>query len=69
MAEAGQTPVKALLIMASVLFEVALWQWRVVITVRGNSFGGALLGFVGALVQVTVIAQVVQDGVGRDRPR
>jgi uncharacterized protein YebE (UPF0316 family) len=53
--------VEALLIMALVLFEVALWQWRVAITVRGNSFGGALLGFVGALVQVTVIAQVVQD--------
>ena len=50
-----------LLIMALVLFEVALWQWRVAITVRGNSFGGALLGFVGALVQVTVIVQVVQD--------
>ena len=52
---------KPLLIMALVLFEVALWQWRVAITVRGNSFGGALLGFVGALVQVTVIVQVVQD--------
>ena len=50
-----------LVIMALVLFEVALWQWRVAITVRGNSAGGALLGFVGALVQVTAIARVVQD--------
>ena len=50
-----------LVITALVLFEVALWQWRVAITVRGNSFGGALLGFIGALVQVTAIARVVQD--------
>jgi uncharacterized protein YebE (UPF0316 family) len=53
--------VEPLVIMALVLFEVALWQWRVAITMRGNSLGGALLGFVGALVQITVIAQVVQD--------
>ena len=52
---------EALVIMALVLFEVALWQWRVAITVRGNSVGGAALGFVGALVQVTAIARVVQD--------
>ena len=50
-----------LVIMALVLFEVALWQWRVAITVRGNSSGGALLGFIGALVQVTAIARVVQN--------
>jgi len=52
---------EALVIMALVLFEVALWQWRVAITVRGNSLGGALLGFIGALVQVTAIARVVRD--------
>jgi len=53
--------VEPLVIMALVLFEVALWQWRVAITVRGNSLGGAALGFVGALVQVTAIARVVQN--------
>jgi len=52
---------ESLIIMLLVLVEVALWQWRVAITVRGNSVGGALLGFVGAVVQVTAIAQVVQD--------
>ena len=52
---------QSLIIMVLVLVEVALWQWRVAITVRGNSVGGALLGFVGAVVQVTAIAQVVQD--------
>src|SRR4249919_3075095 len=49
------------LIMMLVLFEVALWQWRVAITVRGNLVGGVLLGLVGAVVQVTAISQVVQD--------
>ncbi len=50
-----------LVIMMLVLFEVALWQWRVAITVRGNIFGGALLGLIGAVVQITAISQVVQD--------
>jgi uncharacterized protein YebE (UPF0316 family) len=50
-----------LVIMALVLFEVALWQWRVAITIRGNLAGGVLLGLVGAVVQVTAISQVVQD--------
>ena len=48
-------------IMALVLFEVALWQWRVAITVRGNVLGGALLGLVGAVVQITAISRVVHD--------
>jgi uncharacterized protein YebE (UPF0316 family) len=51
----------ALLIMSLVLFEVALWQWRVAITMRGNLAGGMLLGLVGAVVQVTAISRVVQD--------
>jgi uncharacterized protein YebE (UPF0316 family) len=52
---------EAFLIMMLVLFEVALWQWRVAITVRGNLLGGVLLGLVGAVVQVTAISRVVQD--------
>src|SRR3954471_18000090 len=50
-----------LLITTLVLFEVALWQWRVAITLRGRLFGGALLGLIGAVVQVTAISRVVQD--------
>jgi len=50
-----------LLIMILVLFEVALWQWRVAITLRGRLLGGALLGLIGAVVQVTAISRVVQD--------
>jgi uncharacterized protein YebE (UPF0316 family) len=50
-----------LLIMMLVLFEVALWQWRVAITIRGNLAGGVMLGLVGAVVQVTAISRVVQD--------
>jgi uncharacterized protein YebE (UPF0316 family) len=52
---------EAILIMMLVLFEVALWQWRVAITVRGNLLGGVLLGLVGAVVQVTAISRVVDD--------
>jgi uncharacterized protein YebE (UPF0316 family) len=48
-------------IMALVLCEVALWQWRVAITLRGNLFGGFVLGLVGAILQVTAISRVVQD--------
>ena len=50
-----------LVIMALVLFEVTLWQWRVAITVRGNVLGGVLLGLVGAIIQITAISRVVQD--------
>jgi uncharacterized protein YebE (UPF0316 family) len=50
-----------LVIMMLVLFEVALWQWRVAITVRGNVVGGAVLGLIGAVVQITAISRVVQD--------
>ena len=52
---------ESLVIMMLVLFEVALWQWRVAITVRGNLLGGMLLGLIGAVVQVTAISRVVQD--------
>ena len=52
---------EALVIMTLVLFEVALWQWRVAITIRGNLLGGVLLGLVGAVVRVTAISRVVQD--------
>jgi uncharacterized protein YebE (UPF0316 family) len=52
---------EAILIMMLVLFEVALWQWRVAITVRGNLAGGVLLGLIGAVVQVTAISRVVDD--------
>ncbi len=52
---------EALVIMMLVLFEVAVWQWRVAITGRGNAFGGAALGLVGAIVQITAITRVVHD--------
>lgn len=50
-----------ILIMVLVLLEVALWQWRVAITMRGRLLGGVALGLVGAVIQVTVISSVVQD--------
>ena len=50
-----------LLIMTIVVVEVALWQWRVAITIRGRMIGGVVLGFVGAILQVTAISRVVQD--------
>jgi uncharacterized protein YebE (UPF0316 family) len=50
-----------LLIMAIVLVEVALWQWRVAITIRGRVIGGVVLGFFGAILQVTAISRVAQD--------
>src|SRR5581483_5634916 len=50
-----------LVIMALVLVEVALWQWRVAITMRGRIVGGVLLALVGAVLQVTAISRVVQD--------
>jgi len=34
---------ESFMIMMLVLFEVALWQWRVAITIRGNLLGGVLL--------------------------
>ena len=52
---------EAFVIMALVLTEVALWQWRVAITMRGKVLGGVVLALVGAVIQVTAIARVVQD--------
>src|SRR4051794_31192436 len=50
-----------LIIMLLVLLEVALWQWRVAITLRGELLRGVLLGVGGAIIQVTVLSRVVQN--------
>ncbi|MET0579713.1 MAG: hypothetical protein ABW122_13725 [Ilumatobacteraceae bacterium] len=52
---------KPLLTMALVLVEVALWQWRVAVTGRGQFLRGAVLGGVGAVIQITVVVRVVGD--------
>ncbi len=44
-----------------VIAEVALWQWRMVIAHRGRRIFAMLLGFVGAVLQITAITQVVTD--------
>jgi uncharacterized protein YebE (UPF0316 family) len=49
------------LIMSLVLVEVALWQWRVAVTGRGQYLRGALLGGVGAVIQITVVLRLVGD--------
>ncbi|MET0326901.1 MAG: hypothetical protein ABW219_16905, partial [Ilumatobacteraceae bacterium] len=49
------------LIMALVLVEVALWQWRVAVTGRGQYLRGALLGGVGAVIQISVVIRLVGD--------
>jgi uncharacterized protein YebE (UPF0316 family) len=49
------------LIAALVLTEVALWQWRLVIAHRGRRIAAALLGFLGATLQITAISQVVTN--------
>jgi hypothetical protein len=38
-----------------VLVEVGLWQWRIAFTGRGRKVPGALLGSIGAVLQVTSI--------------
>ena len=50
-----------LIIMMLVLLEVAIWQWRIAFTNRSRAVAGALLGIVGAVVQVTAMTKVVQD--------
>src|SRR5204863_9400068 len=57
----SENAMEPLVIMALVLFEVALWQWRVAITMRGNVAGGVALALIAAVVQITVISRVVQD--------
>lgn len=52
---------RPLLIMILVLVEVALWQWRVAVTGRGHYLRGALLGGVGAVIQITVVIRLVGD--------
>jgi uncharacterized membrane protein YiaA len=49
------------LIVTLVRFEVALWQWCVAMTIRGNLVDAMLLGLLGAIVQVTAISPVVED--------
>ncbi len=55
------TTLRALLTLALVLTEVGLWQWRVLLTNKGVRHLPALLGVVGAVLQVTAIAQVVTN--------
>lgn len=52
---------RPLLIVALVLTEVGLWQWRVLLTARGHRGLPTLLGVGGAVLQVTAIAQVVTN--------
>ncbi|MBJ8348347.1 DUF5698 domain-containing protein [Antrihabitans sp. YC2-6] len=52
---------RPLVIMVLVLTEVALWQWRVILTSRGHKGVPATLGVLGSLLQVTAIAQVVTN--------
>jgi uncharacterized protein YebE (UPF0316 family) len=47
--------------MGLVLVEVALWQWRVALTGRGQLLRGALLGGVGAVIQITVVIRLVGE--------
>ncbi|MFN8193005.1 MAG: DUF5698 domain-containing protein [Nocardioidaceae bacterium] len=55
------TALQALLTLALVLTEVALWQWRVLLTNKGARILPAVLGMAGAVLQVTAIAQVVTN--------
>src|SRR5215218_4884766 len=52
---------KSLTIMGLVLVEVALWQWRVALTGRGQFLRGAVLGGFGAVIQITVVVRLVGD--------
>ncbi len=52
---------KSLTIMGLVLIEVALWQWRVALTGRGQFLRGAVLGGFGAVIQITVVVRLVGD--------
>jgi len=49
------------MIMGLVLIGVALWQWRVAVTGRNQFLRGALLGGVGAIIQITVVIRLVGD--------
>ncbi|MFI7588479.1 DUF5698 domain-containing protein [Spongisporangium articulatum] len=52
---------RPVVILLLVLTEVGLWQWRVLLTARGRRAAPALLGVLGAVLQVTAIAQVVDN--------
>jgi uncharacterized protein YebE (UPF0316 family) len=52
---------RPLLIASLVLTEVGIWQWRMVIAHRGNRATAMLLGFLGAILQITAISQVIAD--------
>ena len=52
---------RPLLIAGLVMAEVALWQWRMVIAHRRHRAGAMVLGFVGAVLQITAITQVVTN--------
>jgi uncharacterized protein YebE (UPF0316 family) len=49
------------MIMGLVLIEVALWQWRVAVTGRNQFLRGAVLGGIGAVIQITVVIRLVGD--------
>jgi uncharacterized protein YebE (UPF0316 family) len=49
------------MIMGLVLIEVALWQWRLAVTGRGQFLRGALLGGLGAVIQITVVIRLVGE--------
>jgi len=53
--------IRPLVIAGLVVTEVGLWQWRMVIAVRGNRISAMLLGTVGATLQITAISQVVTN--------
>jgi uncharacterized protein YebE (UPF0316 family) len=52
---------RPVIIMLLVLVEVALWQWRVAVTGRGQFLRGAVLGGVGAVIQITVVIRLVGE--------
>jgi uncharacterized protein YebE (UPF0316 family) len=52
---------RPLLIAGLVVTEVGIWQWRMVIAHRGSRVSAMLLGFFGAVLQITAITQVVAD--------
>jgi uncharacterized membrane protein YiaA len=49
--------IRPLVIAGLVVTEVGLWQWRMVITSRGNRASAMLLGAFGAFLQITAISQ------------
>jgi len=52
---------RPLAITMLVLIEVGLWQWRTLLTAHGSVVLPTGLGMLGALLQITAIAQVVTN--------